>query len=605
MFRYILLGIVCILLIIVMILYPASREIGTGIAILFLSILNLEAGFRIYTEGPLRKMIRRSTDNYIKSLSTGIFSTALLNSSSLVSVLVISFLSSGLITLKAGIGIIFGANLGTTFTAWLIALFGLNFNISVLAMPMIVFGVLFILQKVKNIKGTGFILLGLGFLFLGIYYLKTGFDNIHYEFSLVSNRNLNFWVLLGLTGIGIAMTIILQSSAASLAVILTALATNQIAYTEALALAIGTNVGTTFTAIIGSLASTSAGKKLALGHLIFNLITGFVALIFINQLKYLVDLVSTFIYIGPNDYTLKLALFHTIFNLLGILIMTPWLDPFVRMLEKLVREKEEEVIKVKYLNKSILEHPQSTIHALLKETEHLLDHTFEIIAHGLNTHRKDILQVNKVSVLLEKSREPIAIDMDEAYLKKVKYLYSKIIKYASLAQQKNLTKDELESITNIKYANRLLVEVIKDLNEFRKNLNEYLYDENQPVREVYDKFRKRILKIVKELFINIIHYPYQFDAILAKEKFRGDFQLDTINKNIKHQRYKIDLLDSEINQFITELITKKLISSRMASSIFNDSVFTTRICSNLLTALELMYTEINEYDIEEEQEIRG
>ena len=600
MWRYIFLGIISIVLILLMILYPVTTEIGTGIAILFLSVLNLEAGFRIFTEGPLRKMIRKSTDHYLKSLSVGIVSTALLNSSSLVSVLVISFLSAGLISLKAGIGIIFGANLGTTFTAWLIAVFGLNFNISVLAMPMIIFGVLFILQKDKTIKASGYILLGLGFLFLGIYYLKTGFDNMHYEINLPGSRTLTFWAMTGLTGIGIIMTIILQSSAASLAVVITALAASQISYTEAMALAIGTNIGTTFTAIIGSLASSSAGKRLAMGHLIFNLITGLVALIFINQIKDLVDIMANFIHIEPDAYTLKLALFHTTFNLLGILIMTPWIYQLLLLLQWLIKEREDDVIQPKYLNRSILEHTQSTIHALLKETEHMLDHTFEIIAHSLNTHRKDILQVTNVSILLEKSRNTIPIDIDETYLKKVKNLYSKIIKYASLAQMKNLTKEELDTIINIKYANRLLVEVIKDLIDLRINLNKYLDSDNQYVREIYDKFRKRILGIVKELFLNIIHYPYQIDASVKKEERMAGFQLDTIKENIRSQRGKIDRLDAEINQSITELIAKDLIRSRMASSIINDSVYVTRICSNLLNILELIYTEINEYDLNED-----
>lgn len=597
MWRYIFLGIISIILVLLMILYPATKEIGTGIAILFLSILNLEKGFRIYTEGPLRKMIRKSTDNYFKSLSVGILSTALLNSSSLVSVLVISFLSAGLITLKAGIGIIFGANLGTTFTTWLIALFGLNFNISILAMPMIIFGVLFILQKNKNIKAGGYILLGLGFLFLGIYFLKTGFDSMHYDINLLGNRNLNFVTLLALTGVGILMTIILQSSAASLAVVLTALATSQISYMEALALAIGTNIGTTFTAIISSLASSSAGKKLAIGHLIFNLVTGLVAILLIHQIKDLVDILGSFFHIGPNEYTLKLALFHTSFNLLGIMLMTPWINQLLWLLQWLIKEKKEDVIQPKYLNKSVLEHTQSTIHALLKETEHMLDHTFEIIAHSLNTHRKDILLVSSVSTLLEKSRDTIPIDIDEAYLKKVKNLYSKIIEYASLAQMKNLTHEELESIVNIKQANRLLVEVIKDLIDFRINLNKYLDSDNQHIRETYDKFRKRILRIIKELFLNIIHYPYQMDASAKRGDYLNGFQLNIIKENIRLQREKIEHLDSEINQYITELISRELISSLMASSIINDSVFVTRICSNLLNVLELIYTEINEYDI--------
>jgi len=597
--RYILLGIISILLILVMILYPSSIEIGTGIAILFLAILNLEQGFIIYTEGPLRKFIRKSTDNYLKSLSLGILSTALLNSSSLVSVLAISFLSSGLITLKAGIGIIFGANLGTTFTAWLIAIFGLNFNISVLAMPMIVFGVLFILQKNKNIKGSGYVLLGLGFLFLGIYYLKSGFDSIQIDVSILGNKSLNFWILLGMTGIGIVMTIILQSSAASLAIILTALATSQISYLAGLALAIGTNIGTTFTAIIGSMASNPAGKKLALGHLIFNVITGIIALTFIYPIKNLVDQMSILLHIGLDNYTLKLALFHTTFNILGILIMTPWINQLESLLHVLIKEKKDVVIKPKYLHKSVLDHPQSTIHALLKETEHLLDHTFEIIVHGLNIHRSDILQVEKVSILLEKSHDTISIDIDEEYLRKVKLIYSKIIKYTLLAQQKSLTAEELESITNIQYANRLLVEVIKDLTEFRKNLIIYRDSDNLFIRETYDKFRRRILKIIKELFLNIIRYPYQIDESTGKVNKIDTAQLNKISENIKHQRKKINQLETDINQIITDLLSKKLISSKIASSIINDSVFVTRIGVNLLTILELIYTEINEFDFDE------
>jgi phosphate:Na+ symporter len=308
---------------------------------------------------------------------------------------------------------------------------------------------------------------------------------------------------------------------------------------------------------------------------------------------------ASFIHIGPDDYTLKLALFHTTFNLLGILIMTPWIYQLLILLQWLIKEREEDVIQPKYLNRSILEHTQSTIHALLKETEHMLDHTFEIIAHSLNTHRKDILQVSNVSILLEKSRNTIPIDIDETYLKKVKNLYSKIIKYASLVQMKNLTKEELDTIINIKFANRLLVEVIKDLVDLRINLNKYLDSDNQYVGEIYDKFRKRILGIVKELFLNIIHYPYQIDASVKKEERMAGFQLDTIKENIRSQRGKIDQLDAEINQSITELISRDLIRSRMASSIINDSVFVTRICSNLLSVLELIYTEINEYDLNE------
>ena len=235
----------------------------------------------------------------------------------------ISFISAGLITLAGGIGLIFGANIGTTATAWLVAAFGLKIKISILAMPMLIFGIIFSFQKSKSLKGIGNILTGLGFFFLGIYFMKEGFDVFSEYFDLTVYAVPGFLGVVIYAGIGIFITTILQSSSASLALILTALAAGQIEYENALALAIGTNIGTTITALIGSVGSNIAGRRLALAHLVFNLTTGVLALSFIFPLANLVDRLSEIIGISPDDYTLKLALFHTIFNVLGVLIMIP------------------------------------------------------------------------------------------------------------------------------------------------------------------------------------------------------------------------------------------------------------------------------------------
>ncbi len=215
--------------------------------------------------------------------------TAFIQSSSLVSVITISFISAGLITLAGGIGLIFGANIGTTATAWLVAGFGLKIKISILAMPMLIFGIIFSFQKSNSLKGIGNILTGLGFFFLGIYFMKEGFDVFSTYFDLTIYAVPGFWGVVIYTGIGIFITTILQSSSASLALVLTALSAGQIEYENALALAIGTNIGTTITALIGSVGSNIAGKRLALAHLIFNLITGIVALSLIYPLARLVD----------------------------------------------------------------------------------------------------------------------------------------------------------------------------------------------------------------------------------------------------------------------------------------------------------------------------
>ncbi len=227
---------------------PDFKEISAGVAIFLFGMFSLEEGFRAFTGGTLEKILRKSTDRMWKSLSFGFTAATVMQSSSLVSVITISFLSAGLIGLVEGMGIIFGANVGTTTGAWLIAGFGLKVKISAYAMPMLVFGVVMIFQKSKSLKGFGYILAGLGFLFLGIHHMKEGFEAFQNQISLTDYAMEGFAGVLVFTLIGIVATIIMQSSHATLVLIITALSVQQVTYDNALALAIGANVGTTITA---------------------------------------------------------------------------------------------------------------------------------------------------------------------------------------------------------------------------------------------------------------------------------------------------------------------------------------------------------------------
>ena len=198
---------VLIILGILLYLNPNFKTISAGVAILLFGMIMLEEGFRVFTKGPLQNILKRATNKLYKSITAGAFVTALIQSSSLVSVITISFISAGLISLGGGMGLIFGANIGTTATAWLVAGFGLKIKISALAMPMLVFGVVFSFQKKLTLKGIGNVLAGLGFFFLGIHYMKEGFDVFKDEATL--------WVGLVLTvtsGIGFWGSIVFYNS---------------------------------------------------------------------------------------------------------------------------------------------------------------------------------------------------------------------------------------------------------------------------------------------------------------------------------------------------------------------------------------------------------
>ncbi|NOR71246.1 MAG: Na/Pi cotransporter family protein, partial [Methylomarinum sp.] len=206
------------------------KTIIAGISIFLFGMLSLQQGFRSFTGGILEKVLKAITSSLPKRLCFGVITTMIMQSSSLLSVLVISFISAGLLDLAAGIGIIFGANLGTTTGAWLVAGFGIKVNISAYAMPMLVFGVLLVLQKSKNLKGLGYILTGIGFLFLGIHYMKEGFEAFRGTIQLTDYALTGFLGLLVFVVLGVITTIIIQSSDATMVLIITALASSQVTY---------------------------------------------------------------------------------------------------------------------------------------------------------------------------------------------------------------------------------------------------------------------------------------------------------------------------------------------------------------------------------------
>ncbi|MDA9056298.1 Na/Pi symporter [Flavobacteriaceae bacterium] len=569
----------CFLVVVAVILFfnPNFKTILAGVSILLFGMIMLEEGFKVFTKGPLQNILKGVTDKLYKSLTAGAFVTALIQSSSLVSVITISFISAGLISLSGGLGLIFGANIGTTATAWLVAGFGLKIKISALAMPVLIFGLIFSFQKKKSLKGIGNVLAGLGFFFLGIHYMKEGFDVFKDFIDLTQFAVTGFLGALLYTGLGILITTILQSSSATLALILTALAAQQIEYENALALAIGANVGTTITAILGSLGSNIAGKRLAGGHLVFNVVTGFVALVLIFPLARLVNVIADLVNIAPTDYTLKLAIFHTIFNVMGVLIMIPFISKLEKLLIRVFKEKiNKDIDEPKYLNKAVLEFPSSAVTALFKESKYLYQNAiFKIVAHGLNIHRADIKSDLKIKKIIKKSTDPMEIDVEEMYYKKVKTIYSEILIYATIIHDDlKLSKTQSKAVNDIKTANRKMVEIIKDVRELHKNVSFSLEHQNPHLLKEYDGFRKKVTKVLRIIYLfRTEEYSSKFSTKLSELKSEA-------KEHIRQSNTSID-----------NLIRKNLITSEMASSLFNDYTNVNDMIKKLITVAELLYSK--------------
>jgi len=556
--------------------YPDISTILGGIALFLLGMEYMESGFKAFSGGLLERVLEKSTNNTPKAITTGFLATALVQSSSLISIIVISFLSAELITLTSAVGVIFGSNIGTTATAWLVSVFGLKIKISVYAMPMLVMGILIpMFLKENSWKGIASIFIGLGVIFLGIGYMKEGFETLKEGIDLAQYAMAGYAGIFVYVLVGTVVTVVIQSSSATMAIIITALATGQIDYANALALAIGANIGTTVTAVLGALKSNENGKRLAVAHFIFNITTGVIAIAFIYQLTELVDYLAVFVGIGIENYTMKLALFHTIFNIIGVLAVSPFITVLVKYLNTLFIPKGLNKGKQKYLDDAVLALPSTALSAIIMETKHLYENAFDIITHGLNLKKSNLLSTMELDVVVRDLHTHKSIDIDLFYNRWIKDLYGEIIDFSTKAQA-NMSPEYIEELYKLKLANRDIVEAVKGTKHLQKNLLKYTSNENEHIRAQYNDIRKGLAELLRN--INTIATTDEEDVIillLSKSK-------------IHMERY-----DIITNGTLDKLIRKGLITNQMATSLMNDSDYAHSISKNLIAMAEVLFININ------------
>lgn len=541
-----------------------AKIIISGIAIFLIGMFFMEDGFKLFSGGLLEKVLEKSTNTVPKAIGTGVIATSIVQSSSLISIIVISFLSAELISLSGAIGVIFGSNIGTTTTAWIVSAFGVKIKIAHYALPMIIFGVIFKFSQYKSTQGLGFVLIGLGFVFLGIGYMKDGFETLKEGLNLAQFAMEGYLGALVYIALGIMATIIIQSSSATLALIITALATSQITYMNGLELAIGANIGTTVTAVIGALASNENGKRLAVAHFIFNIITALFAIVFLYQLADFVTYLSAIIGIGAADYAMQLSLFHTIFNIIGVLLVAPFTSKLVAYLETLFVGNYQNVDRARYLDDAVIATPEASISAIEKEVTHLYDNATEVLAHALSIHRHEVFKQEDINEVIQHSNKKIDIDIEEFYQQKIKGVYGDIVHFSTLAQE-NMDEEQMRKVYYLKLASRDIVEAVKDTKELQKNIDRYLKNKNENIKTEYNHLREKIAKMLNKV-----------QNIRNKED-----DIEALTK-IEFLRQEIEDLDVVETGKIDKLIRESMIDSKMATSLINDSAFAYDISRKLI-----------------------
>jgi phosphate:Na+ symporter len=301
---------------------PAPMLLTGGIGLFLFGMHTLTVALRALAGEGARAMMRRFTDRPAQGMATGAALTALVQSSSAVMIMVLGLVGAGVMTQSQALGVVLGANVGTTLTGWLVMTLGVKVSLGAFALPLLLGGAMAQILGRGRWAQAGGALAGFALVFLGIEWMKGGMGAFD---GLLSDGTLPGATLpgrLALVGLGVVVTVVLQSSSAGVAAVIVLLAQGQIGFPQAAALVIGMTVGTTFTGVLASLGGTLAMRRTALAHLLVNLVQGLVALA-------LLDLVLR---VGPSlrlgDPALALVLFHTGFTLAGalaVLPLVPWL----------------------------------------------------------------------------------------------------------------------------------------------------------------------------------------------------------------------------------------------------------------------------------------
>ncbi len=330
-----------------------------GLGIFLLGMIVMTDGLRLLAGNVIRKALMRFTHSPLTGAVTGAVSTAILQSSSATTVTAVGFVSVGLLSFPEALGLIFGANIGTTITGWMVALLGFKLKLSTLVLPVILLGALLRLFTKGHLAHAGHALAGFGLIFVGITFMQEGMADLQRTAIFTHLPADTFVGRLKLVLIGMLFTVITQSSSAGVASALTALFTGLISFEQAAAMVIGMDIGTTVTAALATIGGSVDARRTGYSHVIYNFFTGIFALILLTPYIALWEKLVPGSLMANAE--IALVAFHTTFNTLGVILVLPFTAQFARFIQKLVPEKIP--LSSRRLSPALLEQPTLALNA--------------------------------------------------------------------------------------------------------------------------------------------------------------------------------------------------------------------------------------------------
>ncbi|VEF49126.1 Na+/Picotransporter [Bacillus freudenreichii] len=331
-----------------------------GVGLFLLGMILMTDGLKAVAGNSMRNLLSHFTGGLFSSIFSGTVLTAIIQSSSATMLMTIGFVSAGVLSFTQSIGIVFGANLGSSSIGWIVSFIGLKVSVTAFALPLVGLGSLWRFFFSSRIGSYGIIFAGFGLIFLGIGTLQDGMSGLTESFSFDWLEDARFLHQLLLILIGFVMTVLMQSSSTALVITLAALSAGALTFDQAVLLVIGQNIGTTVKAFLVTIGGTVQAKRTALAHILYNVISG----VFVFTMLPLFS--GAVLWLGKklfdSDLTIMLALFSTLFYVTGILIILPFLRHFIKLIERIVPERTD--ILTKYLDDSVAAVPSVALESV-------------------------------------------------------------------------------------------------------------------------------------------------------------------------------------------------------------------------------------------------
>ena len=541
---------------------------------MFLYGMNLmSSGLQKAAGERLRGFLSAMTSNPLKGVLTGMGITAVIQSSSATTVMVVSFVNAGLLTLVQAIGVIMGANIGTTITAWMVAFLGFKADISILAIPLMLFGFLFSNSKKDQRKNIGELIVGFCLLFLGLSFMKESVPDLRQTpevLEFVSTWSAHgFGSVLLFLLFGTILTLVLQSSSATMAITLIMLSMGWIPFGMACAMVLGENIGTTITANIAASIGNTQAKRAAMSHTIFNVFGVLWALILFNPFLRLVGLITEKLFGLPNPAAegfhvsgptspegtaalYGLSMLHTLFNMTNTLILvwfTSLIGKAVSWIIRAPENQEKEAFRLKYISAGPLATPELSV-----------DQAFDEIIH--------FAQISKNGAAYAKEA------VNEADTDKFEELRAKLVKYEEISDRieyeiatflNGVSAEEISESTSIKI--KAMYKIVGELESLgdsgetisrilsRKNIHKKVFDTDtiknlnmmaDAVSEAYDAMIDNLVAAHKGELVNIANAYNAEDRLnTLRNNFRDAVieEIDNGGKNYQTSVYYMDILN--------------------------------------------------------------